>query len=382
MKNFVKVVGLSTVLLFAAPGLAQQNQQSQQNQNQQTQQNQQNQNTQSNQQSWQNNQNQQNQQTNQQMRVQDQLRGVVEEQLRQLYNEFGQVLLREIYNELGQFLQQIDQQNNQNQNQNQNQNNQQNQQAASAQQQFEERLRALEGQNLQRTLFEAQQRLSNLQADIEAGRNPEQATQEINRIVGALNAAGVIAQRLEEMNEALMELEMLRQQVQQQRQEAASTLNQVVDRLNQMSTAQSQENQNQQQQNQQNQQGQSQQSQDQQRQQFQQFQQLPHRHLGADCSGFGSADFVDCSDSASADCSADSVGTAGTAAVDPESAAELAARCSQRWPAGAVEVVAGLVATAGTAETAPAGSVLAGTAGTVVVDPESAAELALHYSPQ
>ena len=164
-----------------------------------------------------------NQQANQPAQAQ-QFQGLTEEQLRQAYDQLGSIL------------QQIEQQRTQQQTAQQ----QAAQQQTTGQQAFAERIQALERQNLQRTLFEAQQRLRNLAADIQAGRNPEQAAQEIERIVSALNTAGVLAQEVEETNRALVQLELLRQQVMQQQQEAAGTLNQVVERLNQQADGQAQ----------------------------------------------------------------------------------------------------------------------------------------------
>lgn len=79
--------------------------------------------------------------------------------------------------------------------------------------------------------------LGELRSDIEAGQNAEQAALALFNIREDLDRAFQAAQMVEESSESLAELELLQQQVSEQREEALASLDQVTQNLSALSTS-------------------------------------------------------------------------------------------------------------------------------------------------
>lgn len=79
--------------------------------------------------------------------------------------------------------------------------------------------------------------LGELRSDIESGQNAEQAALALFNIREDLDRAFQAAQMVEESSESLAELELLQQQVSEQREEALASLDQVTQNLSALSTS-------------------------------------------------------------------------------------------------------------------------------------------------
>lgn len=77
--------------------------------------------------------------------------------------------------------------------------------------------------------------LGELRADIESGQNAEEAALALFNIREDLDRTFRAAQAVEESNESLVRLELLQQQVSEQRDEALSTLDEVTESLSALS---------------------------------------------------------------------------------------------------------------------------------------------------
>ena len=96
-----------------------------------------------------------------------------------------------------------------------------------------------EGTSLQADLETAVQSavacLGELRADIESGQNAEEAALALFNIREDLDRTFRAAQAVEESNESLVRLELLQQQVSEQREEALTTLDEVTESLSALS---------------------------------------------------------------------------------------------------------------------------------------------------
>jgi hypothetical protein len=79
--------------------------------------------------------------------------------------------------------------------------------------------------------------LGELRADIESGRNADQAALALFNIRQDLGRAFQAAQMVEESNKSLLQLEALQQQVSEQREEAVASLDQVTESLSALSAS-------------------------------------------------------------------------------------------------------------------------------------------------